>query len=294
MKMKSKLKAMLAAVTIAFAGTALADINTGVTTSGATANNGELFLSVWNTTLGLSYTRDLGINLSNFLPSGLLAPVDNGVGVDYAFGAAPTIGTGNVLTSGYQLKFGLDGTAAGMSLGTLLGTAGTIWSVVASENFGNDRLLFTTNNLAPSLPTAQLQSTTTKVSQHLIAVNGLQGGAADPTSNESSTAMPPSAAYSGSTGFGTSLGGLSFNTSASVGTGLNFWIAEQTAPSASTLSQFVGGDGAQWLLASDGTLTWDVAAVAAPVPEPGTWAMMIAGLGLLGGMARRRTQGRAA
>ena len=27
----------------------------------------------------------------------------------------------------------------------------------------------------------------------------------------------------------------------------------------------------------------------APVPEPGTWAMMILGFGLVGGMMRRRT-----
>ena len=32
--------------------------------------------------------------------------------------------------------------------------------------------------------------------------------------------------------------------------------------------------------------------VAAPVPEPGTWVSMIAGFGLVGGLARRR-RGRA-
>lgn len=288
MKLKSKLKVMLAAVTLACAGTALADINTGVTTSGTTSNNGELFLSVWNETLEQSYTRDLGINLSSFLSTGTVAPVDAtpGSGVDYAFGVAPTIGAGNVLTAGYQLVFGLDGTAASSTLATLLSTAGTIWSVIASENFGNDRLLFTSNAALSTMATTQLTNTTSKVAQHLIAVNELQGGAADTTSNESSTATPPSAAYSGSTGFGSTLGGLPFSTVAQIGQSLNFWFANQTATTTNTLSQY---DGGSWLLASNGTLSWNAAQIA-PIPEPGTWAMLLAGLAMVGGIARRRLQ----
>ncbi|MEA1989578.1 MAG: FxDxF family PEP-CTERM protein [Pseudomonadota bacterium] len=34
--------------------------------------------------------------------------------------------------------------------------------------------------------------------------------------------------------------------------------------------------------------TWNVIAIAAPVPEPSTYALMLAGLGLVGFMARRR------
>jgi plastocyanin len=43
----------------------------------------------------------------------------------------------------------------------------------------------------------------------------------------------------------------------------------------------------QWLQGEDKTYRLTVAAV----PEPGTYAMMIAGLGMLGAIARRRKQG---
>jgi hypothetical protein len=35
---------------------------------------------------------------------------------------------------------------------------------------------------------------------------------------------------------------------------------------------------------------WSVAQAAAPVPEPEVYAMMIAGLGFIGGVARRKQQ----
>jgi hypothetical protein len=44
---------------------------------------------------------------------------------------------------------------------------------------------------------------------------------------------------------------------------------------------------------NDGSFTFEVSAVNAVVPEPGTWAMMIAGFGLIGGAMRRRTSARA-
>lgn len=287
--MKLKLKAILAAVTFAFAGTALADINPGnIVTAGPQQGNGELFLSVWNNSLGQSYTRDLGINLSNFLPTGTAAPVNAvaGNGVDYAFGAAPTIGVGNVLNPGYLLTFGLDASPASSILATLLSTSGTVWSVIGAENFGNDRLLFTSNQTLPSFATSQLQSGTSNIATHLGAVNLLQTGAADPTANGSSTATPPSVAFSGTAlGVNATISGL--NTVAAVGQSLDFWFANQTGTTTSTISQFGGGE---WLLASDGTLSWNVEQVSAPIPEPGTWAMLMAGLAMVGGIARRRTQ----
>lgn len=41
---------------------------------------------------------------------------------------------------------------------------------------------------------------------------------------------------------------------------------------------------------ADGTFVMDNLTYTAPVPEPGTWALMLAGLGLLGAAARRRAR----
>lgn len=288
MKLKSKLKVMLAAVTLACAGTALADINNGnVTTAGAQFGNGELFLSVWNDSLNVSYTRDLGINLSNFLPAGTTAPVDSGA-TDFPWNptVAPATGPGNVLTPGYQLVWGADPTGPSTTLQTLLSTSGTIWSVIAGDNVGTEkRLLYTSNSASvPSINDTQLFTATSNVSQHLTAVNATstQIGAADPNNNYSSVNDPSApTSYSGNSVFAHNLGTLSFSTVALVGTALNFWF-EATGPAAA-----FAFSNANWLLTSNGELSYTVAA---PVPEPGTWAMLLAGLAMVGGIARRRLQ----
>lgn len=283
MKLKSTIKAAVAAVALAFAGTAMADINTGNVLSGPQGGNGELFLSVWNPTSQLSYTRDLGINMNTFLPTGS-ASVDDvtaGNGVDYAFGVAPTSFTSSVLTPGYKLVFGNDGTGAATTLSTLLGQTGTIWNVTANDNIGTRRLLFTTNNAAPSFNDTQLSNATAKINTFLSNVNLQPGqtGAADPTANGSSISTSTSDIFNaGNSGFSNNYGGISgLDSTATVGTDLNFWIAATGA----TPSIYTGGT---WSLDNTGSLSYQVAAV----PEPGTWAMLMAGLMMVGGIARRR------
>lgn len=58
-----KVKALIAGIVLATAGSAHAAINTG----GAAGGSGELFLSVWDQTAQQSYSQDLGVDVSEFL-----------------------------------------------------------------------------------------------------------------------------------------------------------------------------------------------------------------------------------
>jgi hypothetical protein len=93
-----------------------------------------------------------------------------------------------------------------------------------------------------------------------------------------------------STKWGTKLP-LVGNTSAALGVDNLFYAISPNATSTAKTallakSQFVNSAGASvWNLSSTGTLSYTVAAV----PEANTWAMMLAGLGLMGFVARRRS-----
>jgi PEP-CTERM motif len=83
------------------------------------------------------------------------------------------------------------------------------------------------------------------------------------------------------------------DTTAALGQNLSFWDVTRPAASGNTIQQiktkFVQGDGTAdfWNLNAAGLLTYTGASVAA-VPEADTSAMMLAGLGLMGFVARRR------
>lgn len=276
MKMKMKMAFVAGALALSMAGQASAAIVTG--TTGAS----NLILSIWDTTTATSYTADLGININSFL-SGVsgtsTALTANGASV-----GNKTFAAGSLLTS----------YLAGVN------TATTVWNVTAVDNFGANgfalnpatantgKALISTfsanikspaNSLASAQSNPQLNTTINALDGYYTAANNAAGAAT------SVTAAAADPYYFGTKGGNSTLS--SPNTGA-LGSTLNFWYLTPSSTSAiqkASVAQFQGvGQVATWNLASNGTLTYTVAAI----PEPGEWLLMLSGLCLVGFIATRR------
>ncbi len=256
---------------LAVAAPAQAKIDNGAVNPG----NGELFLSIWDTNGTIddtsddrSYTRDLGAHLNDFASSAA-SPVAVAPLPSYTYGADA------LLTSWL---------ADAADLGNLR------WNVAGVDSYGTDRVAMTVSAAfaGTNQNYSQFRGWATGAATHLAAVNA-KGDNINFATNVSSTATSADgAAYSGSTLWGNNMGTkTNFANDGGIGDSLNFWMFSETVSSGSTttiVKQFQFEDRA-WTLAANGDLNF---AAAAPVPEPETYALMLAGLGLVGVMARRR------
>lgn len=276
MKLQQKLLA-LAIMGIAAAAPAHAAI------SNSGGGNGELFLSIWhdNGTAGVtgddvSYTRDLNEVINNW-------------------GSATNVLAAGKITAGYSLSF-----AADAVLSTFLSTVPVLadlrWNVAGVDSSGTDRMFSTIRTFPGVLPNlSNFRTWGTGSDQYLAAVNPLLGV------NDSMTATSGQGnAFAGGTAwnddFGNRATGGLQNDGVGLGSALPFYMFYETVSSGSTTTpvsfrQFTSAQGvgfdnspATWTLASNGTLTYDVAAI----PEADTWAMFAAGLLAVGAIARRR------
>lgn len=267
---KWKLKALAAAAALAFAGSASA----GITTSGS--GNGELFFSAWDSISETSYTRDLGLTLSQFVDQ------------------AGTFGTsaGGAL-GGSNLVFGTDSVLStwlsGLSGAAL---AGLQWNVAAMDGSGQNRYLTT----APGTPVPEanhglLAEWNDQADVYITNVNTgpWQSGSHAPANGSSVIAKNANSfGYAGGGTWGPNWGTKAeFTNTGGVGDNLNFFVLYSlgtTTLAGVGMDQF---DNAFWNFASDGTLTYNALA---PIPVPG--ALWLLGSGLLGlaAVARRRKQ----
>jgi hypothetical protein len=255
-----KLKLITAALVLATSGSAHALITDG------TAGNGELFMTLLDEAGQQSYILDLNLTLNDFLGS-----VAMGMTYTYAADANMVKFLGDVAMdnkSGLRFAIGaMDSSGATstdyhryISTASVIDTASTVTN-------NNLKILGTNGN------------------QMLADVN------ADIGANASLIITDPSRpGYAGSALWGDNWGGAAnIIATGKIGSGMDLYLLRQSsgtfaARNSASVYEALTYNGMPVMASLDGAGNLHVAAI----PEPETYALMLAGLGLVGWMARRR------
>jgi hypothetical protein len=286
--MKFQVKALVVALAMAATLPAQAQLNKGDSSS---AGIGELFLNVYDVVSQESFVYDLtpqagfgSFELDNFLPTGV--PSTN-AGYN-APGAADAKGIDLTWSLANDSAFAAFSAANNNS-------ANWKWNVVALDSIqtgrgvvqDGQRYLTTLEAGSPTLvePNAVFNGLKT-VNTTVDYVNGLAPGVDDPSAYLSNSTI--STGYLGFTGsFGdTWLTALQASSTNTVGTSAEFFYITGNPNGNDALVTQYGNDAKFTFNYVNGAASLNY--MTAAVPEPETYAMLLAGLGLMGFSARRR------
>jgi len=284
--MNFKLKTLVAAAFFAISATsANAAINLGDST---TSGNSELVFSAFDNVTGVGYTFDLlsALSLTSFIGADASTSTGNTTMLANAFVNSSIIGANGII-----LDVALTGNPFNSNF------SGVEWNLAGVDLFGRGRALITKDttdeNFFPSTNN-QVRAAMTGMNSYFSQANSLilSENAADDTFNTSVVADGPG--YAGN--LNNNYNGNLFDTTNALGATSFVFLTAQTTQASSAGAAFFKQMATQTnenLVAStyqqDGQWRFSLSvAQTAPIPEPETYAMFLAGLAMMGAMARRR------
>lgn len=274
--MKLKMKLMAAAVALASS----AGANAAGMDNFMTGNSSLAFIALDFTGSPISVMMDLDFNVDSFLPTAMSAP---GTTIQWNFNTN-SLTVNGVASGSTQTNW----SGALSSFNTVAQLAETKWGVIAGDSLGDGtpgdtRYLSTA---APGTTLAVMQNQTKSNLAGFAGVDALyNANNLLQTTENGSTASSGQAYVGNGASFGTAgkwQNKSSWVTWADVGQAADFYMADTRNGISSTKALITpyAGD----FTYAAGVLTYAVAAV----PEPSEYALMLAGLGMIGFMARRR------
>lgn len=291
MKLKLKPKLMAAAVAATLSLAAVSGAQAAILTG--SSGNSELVLFAFDVTTNNASMWDLGVHMNDFLTT---TAAVNTPGAQIQWNLSTGSITANAFAAGYAGATGASAASYGTALAQIAayGAGNVRWGVIALDNLNPMRFLTTSwfdfDMVSTTDPT---NITAFSLSNDFLVAHNSLGTNADPN-----VAHGASHAISGNgkqdEGFGaedwrgkmavTATGAVTGIAGAWDNAPLSFYSLATTAAGAADYHQHAG----QWSFdLAGGTLTYEVAAV---IPEPSEYALMLAGLGMLGFMMRRRTR----